>query len=90
MLRFNKVARFIPRLIKGETSYSTGAFDSEDKPICEGDILENRANVRFIVKWDAFRFGFVAYAGDKGNWDIMELESKSGPLKVVGNIFETK
>lgn len=88
MLKFKKDDRFLKRVINGREYYSTGVSDTNDVLIYEGDLVENRIKARFVIQWDYRRCGFVAWHEQTGPWDILTLEDKSGPLRVVGNIYE--
>lgn len=66
---------------------STGASTVDDVLIFEGDIIENKYCALFEIRWNPWKCGFVAYAGGH-SIEIFDLEKKSGPIKVVGNIYE--
>lgn len=66
---------------------STGATSDGGALIFEGDIIENKYCALFEIRWDPWKCGFVAYVAGY-SIELSELEQKSGPIKVVGNIYE--
>lgn len=66
---------------------STGASTVDDVLIFESDIIENKNGTRFVIQWDPWKCGFLAYK-DGTYVEIFGLEKKSGPIRVVGNAYE--
>lgn len=87
-MRFEKSQRLLRGQVKENIVYCTGAFTEDDDPIWEADIIENKNGGRFKIIWDPFRCGFSAWSDKVGAFDIFELEKKSGPVRVIGNIYE--
>lgn len=75
----------LTKLKNSDYDLFTGIFDAKGRKIFDQDILQHPMGDLFIVRWSAFKAGFIAYYSDLESLTLSLQVNDRGQAVIVGN-----